>query len=226
MGYYEQLLGAGGQPRKTRPIRKQEALNRTGGEGGAITHSIWPEGRDPHRRRGPDAGFSMAWTEKRGGGHTQRAMSGEMQHPTGAWPWNAPLIQSTFPIRLCVWPEGRYISYAHRMHATPVSHPLSVRVTDVTRDPRALFGRPLQAPAAECVMGYPREKVSCACQHRTIMHCSPNPLLTPSCRAGVLVWGRSREHHTILPASAYSFTLRRQSSPRPPSGSVGTPSAL
>ena len=30
-----------------------------------------------------------------------------------------------------------------------------------------------------------------------------------------MVWGRSREHHTILPASAYSFTFFSQSSPRP-----------
>jgi hypothetical protein len=30
-----------------------------------------------------------------------------------------------------------------------------------------------------------------------------------------LVWGRSREHHTILPASAYSFTFVSQSCPRP-----------
>ena len=63
-------------------------------------------------------------------------------------------------------------------------------------------------------MGQPREGRPCACQHRTIMLCSPNPLLTPSCRAGVLVWGRSREHHTILPASAYSFTFLSQSCPR------------
>ena len=52
------------------------------------------------------------------------------------------LMQSTFPIRLRV-------SYAHRTHATPVSHPLSVRVTDITRDPRALIGHLLQAPAAD-----------------------------------------------------------------------------
>ena len=30
-----------------------------------------------------------------------------------------------------------------------------------------------------------------------------------------MVWGRSREHHTVLPASAYSFTFFSQSSPRP-----------
>ena len=30
-----------------------------------------------------------------------------------------------------------------------------------------------------------------------------------------MVWGRSREHHTILPASAYSFTFVSQSCPRP-----------
>ena len=89
------------------------------------------------------------------------------------------LIQSTFP-NTVMRMSGGTVHISRSSHARHIRlAPAVMRVTDGTRDPRALFGHLLQAPAVECVMGYPRERIPCACQHRTIMHCSPNPLLTP-----------------------------------------------
>ena len=63
------------------------------------------------------------------------------------------LIQSTFPNTVMRMAGGTsHISRSSHARHTRLA-PAVMRVTDVTRDPRALFGHLLQAPAAECVMG-------------------------------------------------------------------------